>query len=58
MVPAGDSAPSKEWGADPMPAGKDEWGAASVNGANWGAEPTGTTTDWGASAADAPVGWD
>jgi len=47
---------SKDWGADPMPAPKDEWGAASVNGANWGAEPTGTTADWG--AADAAAGWD
>jgi len=49
-------APAKEWGADPMPPAKDDWGAASVNGANWGAEPTGTTTDWG--AADATGGWD
>jgi len=56
LVPSSHEAPTKEWGADPMPAPKDEWGAASVNGANWGAEPTGTTTDWG--AADATGGWD
>jgi small subunit ribosomal protein SAe len=57
LVPATD-APSKDWGADPMPAAKaDDWGAASVQGANWGAEQvSGTAADWG--AADATAGWD
>lgn len=56
LVAAATPAVSKDWSADPMPAAKDEWGAGSVSVGDWGAaQPTGTTTDWGASTTE---GWD
>jgi len=48
--------PSKDWGAEPVAApGGGDWGASA---ADWGAQPTGTTADWGATTGDAAVGWD
>jgi len=49
--------PSKDWGAEPVAAapGTEDWGASA---ADWGAQPTGNTTDWGATTGDAAVGWD
>jgi len=47
---------SKDWSAEPMPteAKAEDWGTTAA--ADWGAQPTGTAADWGASTGDA-AGW-
>merc|ERR1712116_18257 len=55
-----EAAAAADWDAKPDAAASADWGAeitpAPDAAKDWGAEPTGTTADWG--AADASAGWD